>query len=693
MTINTEEPLEPRGWFRWLHDASAGRYAIRGKPPSEKSGIDWAEADADLVARRSWEAGFDARLDLIEKFWVALTPIQRAAAVAGASENEGREEWIAARLPECELGAAATCELACNAVLRNHDDFLTILESSKDLTGEVRRYDGPGRKSGRFAEIIGHLSCRCIDLILEAALLRENAFAMWLALNHGANPDIPVWVLERSYSEKHCALSYCIKRRMSDAADVLLSAGANPCGIPFAASNLPLFQAISTSQDALANRLLECGASFADSELSEERKRAVREVKRKKPRLISPARDYFFGHFEEDIEWVKKSIGSLIPLVPVEEKPCFYKGNGQGGYWTTFLNALGGDVAKLSRYEALGLDSRLSAEEFLSLVQGGFYNKLLYLLSAVPEPAKGRVLFRVRRRDPSFGEDGPMALLPQDDRVTDAEGFDPGPQKPLVLTDGSAFFVDFATIAGPGHSHGPCLEGHFWHLAEKPAMRRRGERTIMTRLDSRWEMAKRPQNIYQLRELLPVIRRIGGRDIRLGCMLGNLSFLVRDENLAGLIRDWEESSDFKKIAEEASRRIEDQDRWNRHPPAPALSEEELDGYPKEFWPFLDRVDSGVIGMPAEKASAAMLREYRIWERRNKKEDTFVPDPRILDCDIWQQVPPELKPFLTWDDIIERPGFRAPDGSEYEEAMRRKATTWWNAWLIPQVLEVLERSEK
>jgi len=116
-------------------------------------------------------------------------------------------------------------------------------------------------------------------------------------------------------------------------------------------------------------------------------------------------------------------------------------------------------------------------------------------------------------------------------------------------------------------------------------------------------------------------------------------------------------------------------------------------YPKEFWPFLDRVDSGVIGMPPEKASAAMLHEYRTWERRNKKEDSFVPDPRILDCDIWQRVPPELRPFLIWDDLFERPGFRAPDGSEYEAAMSRKATKWWNGWIIPQVLDALESGEK
>jgi len=264
----------------------------------------------------------------------------------------------------------------------------------------------------------------------------------------------------------------------------------------------------------MAIKLLKRGGSFADSDVGEKRKRTIADVRRKKPRLISPARDDFFGHRSEDLEWVRGSIASILPLVPVEEKPCFYIGNGQGGRWSTFLDIAGNDVKILRRYEKLGLDARPSAEEFLSVVKSGSYDKLLYLLSDVPEPAKARVLFRVRRRDPSFGEDGPMALLPQDDRVTDAEGFDPGPQKPLVLADGRALFVDFAAIAGPGHSHGPCLEGHFWHLAGKPAMRRRGERTIMTRLDSRWEMAKRPQNIYQLKELLPVIRRIGGRDTR-----------------------------------------------------------------------------------------------------------------------------------------------------------------------------------
>lgn len=696
MTIHQDSGIRPGpdGWFRWLHNAYAGRRALTERFVAEGPMIEWESADADFVSRHAWEAGDQLKVEVLERSWSSLTPSQRGAAAAGVSESKVGIQWLATRLGECELDAVATCQLACNAVRWKQDDLLaSILSSSSDLTGEVTRYEGPGRRGGRFSETIAQLSSRCIDLVLEAALITKNSSAVRLALTHRANPDIPIWVLERSFSEKHCALSFCIENRMKDSFDVLLAAGASPGGIPFCTPNLPLFHAISTSQHTLAIKLLKRGGSFADSDVGEKRKRTIADVRRKKPRVISPARDYFFGHCSEDLEWVRESIAAILPLVPVEEKPCFYIGNGQGGRWSTFLDIAGNDVKILRRYKKLGLDARPSAEEFLSVVNSGSYDKLLFLLADVPAPAKARVLFRVQRRNPSFGEDGPMALLPQDDRAGDAEGFDPGPQKPLVLPDGSALFVDLAAIAAPGHSHGACLAGHFWHLAEAPVIRRCGDRTIMKRLDSRWEMAKRPQNIYQIRALLPVIRRIGGRDIRLGCALGNLTFLVRDESLAGLIGEWEESSDFNKIAEEASGRIEAQDQWNRRPPEPALSEEELDGYPKRFWPFLDRVDSRVIGMPAEKASAAMLREYRIWEHRNKKEDSFVPDPRILDYDIWQQMPPELRPFLIWDDLFERPGFRAPDGSEYEAAMSRKATTWWNGCLIPQALELLESGEK
>jgi hypothetical protein len=331
-------------------------------------------------------------------------------------------DWIPSRLGGCELDALATCQLACNAVRWEQDALLaSILASSGDLTGEVARYEGPGRKPGRFAETIARLSRRCIDLVLEAALISKNSRAVRLALAHGANPNIPIWVLERSFSEHHCALSLCIENRMKASFSALLAAGANPGGIPFCTPNLPLFHAVSSSQHAMAIKLLKCGASFADSMHGEERKRAIADVRERKPRLISPANDYFFGHEEEDLEWVRSAIDSLIPLVPVEEKPCFYIGNGQGGCWSTFLDVAGNDVDVLRRYEELGMDTRPSAEEFLSAIESGSEEKLLFLLSRVSQATQTQVMLRVRRRNPSFGADRPMALPPQDDSVSDAE--------------------------------------------------------------------------------------------------------------------------------------------------------------------------------------------------------------------------------------------------------------------------------
>ena len=116
---------------------------------------------------------------------------------------------------------------------------------------------------------------------------------------------------------------------MKKAVGLLLAAGANPRGIPFCTPNLPLFQAVSSKDHALALRLLKKGASFADSETGDQRRAAIAKARKKK--LVSPAADYFFGHLGEDLSWVRDKIGPLIALVPVGEKPCFYHGNGQGG--------------------------------------------------------------------------------------------------------------------------------------------------------------------------------------------------------------------------------------------------------------------------------------------------------------------------------------------------------------------------
>ena len=71
----------------------------------------------------------------------------------------------------------------------------------------------------------------------------------------------------------------------------------------------------------------------------------------------------FFGHFDEELNWAQKAIGGLIELAPIAEKQAFHSGDGQGGKWKTILDVVVGDLARLKLYEALGLDTRLTAEE------------------------------------------------------------------------------------------------------------------------------------------------------------------------------------------------------------------------------------------------------------------------------------------------------------------------------------------
>jgi ankyrin repeat protein len=94
----------------------------------------------------------------------------------------------------------------------------------------------------RWPKIVCKLSCRVIDMVLEAALVRNNQEAMQLALRAGADPNISVWRLERSFNEKDCALSFAISQGYRHAAEMLLKAGASAEGTDFTSHNYPLDQ-------------------------------------------------------------------------------------------------------------------------------------------------------------------------------------------------------------------------------------------------------------------------------------------------------------------------------------------------------------------------------------------------------------------------------------------------------------------
>jgi hypothetical protein len=272
------------------------------------------------------------------------------------------------------------------------------------------------------------------------------------------------------------------------------------------------------------------------------------------------------------------------------------------------------------------------------------------------------------------------------------------------LPDGSRIHADLSAIAPPGHALGRCGETEFFCREVSAVLRRRGDHVIITRLSRQWALEPNPFKTpqlgprglrklprYELLDLLPAVREIGGRFIWLGISLDRVGWNLRDTATAERIRTWLDSLAGERIVAEATRRIAAQDAANLRPPKPQLSEVELDGYPREFWPHLVRLDNGVIGMTEESCDATkLLARYRAWEAQNKPDFTFVPDPRIPAWAGWKQVPEELKPFFVFDPLFDRPGVRHQAANEYEEAMIRKAVRWWNEeWMIPAIREVLE----
>lgn len=398
--MNTENPdhiatpasLEPEGHFRWLHDRRSMRRPRHPGIIASKSPQDWSpqsvtlpgrhELDA-LVPPNAWSIGISGNTSLLDDYWSRLTSLQRGQAIAGVSEHRDQAAWVGAHIATCRFDATSATQTACNALFDGSEAILReVIFRSDDLSGQVTRFCMSGTRScERFDPTIHQLAKRAIDIMLEAALLVKNSEAVRLLLQHGADPNIPVWRLESSFNERHCALSHAIDSETDEIVHHLLDAGANPLGIEFCILNRPLYEAVAKGNRAIAVTLLERGASFAILDPGRQRAATTKNVRKANPRLIQPHSDYFRGFFSDEVDRVLTSVGKLIELVPIGEKHCFYEGSGQGGEWQTFLQALHGDVESIKFFEFYGLDTRLAAEELQSLSYYEQDEALAYLLT------------------------------------------------------------------------------------------------------------------------------------------------------------------------------------------------------------------------------------------------------------------------------------------------------------------------
>ena len=149
---------------------------------------------------------------------------------------------------------------------------------------------------------------------------------------------------------------------------------------------------------------------------------------------------------------------------------------------------------------------------------------------------------------------------------------------------------------------------------------------------------------------------MNGNRFFLGKAIGKLSFTARDPEIQSCMHQWLESVEFQAVVDDAERRIRAQDQANFRPKAPVLSEDELQGYPPIFWPHLVRLQTGFIGITTESCSddPGVFDLYKVWARRNKMEDAFVPDPRLLTWAGWNEVPAEFRPFFEIDSLLSIP---------------------------------------
>ena len=692
--------MEPRGWFRWLHDSSWIRcsYVIteKGAVPNPTEIPSAADAEPWRISKEMSEVpgpeiesllhevfaghartfGVLRERSVAERCWAAADPISRGCFLSGFSchayESEQRA-WIVARLADVKFTAASACELGVNAMVFRLPEFLASALADPEIScHRLARLD-----DSRWLKNIEQISDTIADLLLEAALKERYLPGVEASLAAGANPNLAVWCLERSFNEAFSALAYAIDCDVSEIADALLRAGADPRGTAYGGYDQPLFYALAKDRDELADRLLAAGSSFS-----------------RHGGDAGDAKGAFYGCFRDELDWAHRAIGGLAPLVDVATKRCFYMGNGQGGSQHLMLPMVVGytdNLERLKKYEALGLDTALSAEEICKLIDADAFRCLAYLLEKLGPSVCGKAFFRIRRRKPEFGAVRcEIETIPQEDRINVLQTFDPAGQESFELPDGSHIYANLDAIAPPGHPHGPCAATEFFCQQVEGVFRRRGDRVVMTKLPKSWVIAAKPENVHQFWELLPAGKEVGGRFAWLGVTIGKLYWRLRDRALAEKLSKWRDSDAGKRVIDEAIRRGREQDRANRRPAKPQLSEDELTGYPRRFWPHLIRLPNGTIGISEESCGwdSDLPRDYSDWERENKPDSTFVPDPRLLDWPEWAEVPEELKPFFIIDPLFDWPGVRFEGANEYENAMIRKAVNWKNGRMITSIKNAL-----
>lgn len=652
-----------------------------------------------ILAARAWEAGSHECIKLALALWSQLNAVTKGEFLAGISrhlnptrnnEENKLAEFFGKHLRATALNAQAVAEIAANAIIAKQPAVFEAVLVHPDFDRDAR-VSRLADSNDRFsAEILQHAT-RTVDVLLECAVrcLRPDAVERLLVL--GADPNLPCWNLERSFSDWFSLLSYALNaisdtdkgEQATRIFNLLLDQGADTKGLLCEGLNHPLKLALSNQQWDIADRLLDIGGSFTGGLTFEP-------DAFDKPGRFVPAGHPHYGVRDQDLKWVEEKIAPLLSLLKPWQVPLFYRGDAQGGNTTTFLSSLLNEehLDQLKHFESRGISTRLTPAVVIEIVKGGHYGALCHLLRH--EPNLPRILFRARRRNPELGTSCLQAWLsqPQDDGINELAGFDPGEQEPLVLPDGSRFYLDLDAVAPPDHNHGPITSGCFWLQEHKAVHRRRGDHVIVRRLHRIWRMENLPDHDYSLMGMIPAVKVVNGRFFLPGICVRQLRFGQRfPRDWKAKVRAWLDGP-ARHSMQTFRDRIEDQLAHTPLLPEPALSETELHPYPQEFWPYLRRLEDGTIGITEQSAQARpdMLDFYTVWAKHNKPPLDNAPDPRVTEWQWWPHLPVELRPYFVWSDSFQKTTVIHHARNDYDRAMIQQAIQWNNAQFMNALKE-------
>lgn len=721
----SEAPATPPiGWFRYLHNSFLGRYrhmAWVEVPLADEWGAiativqnDPGSVSSELIdqaERHAWAVGRHQLWPLVDLLWPRLTPVARTKVLAGESEflkADGVAARIHARIENGTFDADSALEIGCNSIYYGRAGLVEkVLDISRShLELHMDRIGPLGDEGERWRKHLEPLSDRLIDLWFEAAVRSGNDAAIRLCLREGANPNIPIWRLERSFNERNSVLTCLLKEAANRDSSIgepvkclietLLDAGADPQGIDYEGRNRTLATVLSWKTGGIADLLLDRGARFEGGNL-----RAPQQTAGCESTIVSPRPSLRIPRDEYD--WAYETLGPWIDFAEIESVPYFYNGNAQGGDYRTFIESFfyEDDLEALRHFESRGLSTVLTIPILLSAIDAGAYHCLRYLLNQAREPEQA--LKRVLEHQPDFATHGLQYLCRAEaDGCNVIPDFNTYGQTPIQMPDGTRFYAYLDAIAPPGHDHGPVPEGNIFVEVIDAEHRREGDILVTTKLRRRWRLVPIPGTDRMriesaaLIDVLPVVKELDGQFFWIGTNVGGFAWTKLPEAWRQVVRDWEEGEAGQEVRALAKRRLQEQDSANERTPAPILSRDELDGYPREFWPYLRRLKSGLIGMTAESCVTRpdILDLYRIWEKQNKPDDSFIPDPRVMSFPIWELIPVEFRPYLHYDETFGKPSVRFDHRNEYEKAMISKAVAWNNQLMMEafQAMEAANRNE-